>query len=77
MDTPFGWWIEAGDLRWFTREASRVNEWRSRKGAKVVALGVIVESLPEPEPLEETPIMCLHEPDVMKRCVKCGMNLNI
>ena len=74
----FGWWIEAGDMRWFTRDESRVRPFRDRKDAKVTKL-VAVESTEEvlvPYCQVDEP-ECDHEFDVMKRCIKCGEDLSL
>lgn len=76
MNTPFGWWIEAGELRWFTREEQRMKVWRGK--AKIVALGVIDESYEACEvEIQPRKPECEHEPDVLNRCVKCGADLSI
>lgn len=79
MDTPkpFGWWIETKDYHWFTREESRVNVWKGMKGVTILALGVIEESLQSVEVPQPVKPECEHEPDVLKRCVKCGEDLSI
>lgn len=74
---PFGWWIETKDYWWFTRDASRVRHWRGMKGVVVTALAPCSESTVEAAsaaPISEPE--CDHEPDVMKRCIKCGVNLD-
>lgn len=80
MDTPkpFGWWIESKDMRWFTQEESRVNYWRNMKGVTILALGIVpeqLEAVEEPTPSKQP--VCDHEPDVLKRCVKCGEDLSL
>ena len=75
---PFGWFIEAGNLRWFTQEESRVTPWRDRKDAKVIALQVVEEEeVFIPYCQVDEPKQCEHEPDVLKRCIKCGEDLNV
>lgn len=71
---PFGWWIETKDFRWFTTEAHRVNVWKGRKGVRVLTLGVIEEKLESAQPVTSV-VKCDHEPDVMRRCKKCGADL--
>ena len=78
MLVPFGWFIEVGPLRWFTQEADKANFFRNRKDAKVTKL-VAVESIEDvsiPYCKVDEP-ECDHEPDVLKRCVKCGKDLSI
>lgn len=74
---PFGWFIEAGSLRWFTQEESRVTPWRDRKDAKVTALGVIDDQFLVVVPPDEPKPLCEHEPDVYKVCTKCGEDLTV
>ena len=79
MDTPkpFGWWIETKEFRWFTREESRVNVWKGMKGVTILALGVIDTSLQPDEVPQTLKPECNHEPDVLKRCIKCGEDLSV
>lgn len=74
----FGWWIESGEMRWFTRDKSRVRHFRGMRGVVVTALAPCDDSAVEAQvadPISPVP-ECEHEPDVMKRCRKCGVNLD-
>jgi hypothetical protein len=75
---PFGWFIETGQYRWFTQDSTSVSMWRGRKDAKVTVL-FAGPQVDQPLPVEASlPVKeCEHEPDVLKRCVKCGKDLNI